>query len=49
MSPVQRSALEDALKRRHPEEQLKLNLKKHDPYTSAPFSDTIFKSKLKTM
>lgn len=49
VSPVQRSALEEALKRRHPEEQLKLNLKKLDPYTSAPFSDTIFKSKMKTI
>ncbi|XP_063405341.1 uncharacterized protein LOC134688497 isoform X6 [Mytilus trossulus] len=49
VSPVQRSALEEALKRRHPEDRLKLDLKRHDPYTSAPFSDTIFKSKLKTI
>ncbi|XP_076078355.1 uncharacterized protein LOC143048532 isoform X2 [Mytilus galloprovincialis] len=49
VSPVQRSALEKALKRRHPEDRLKLDLKRHDPYTSAPFSDTIFKSKLKTI
>ncbi|XP_069136667.1 EF-hand calcium-binding domain-containing protein 6-like isoform X9 [Argopecten irradians] len=50
VSPVQRSLVDRGNRRKHPEENLKnTDMLVEDPYFSAPYSDDMFKQKIKTV
>ena len=50
LSPAQRVEMEEAGRKKHPEEGLKKkDITVYDPYISAPFADQIFKEKVTHM
>lgn len=50
VSPVQRLAVEESYAFHRPEENLRRSdIVYHDPYTSAPFADKLFRERMRTM